>query len=110
MYNASLLIKAEGSPSLMFSVVQVLGLHSAGQVFRLLAQLFLVRIGPYFRIEDFRGGRGGGDICVRVVRRCCRHFLLSSIRVGQIILSLVLGSQRAPVERCQNLYIVILNI
>ena len=110
MYNASWWIKAEGSLSLMFSVVQVLCLHSAGLVFRLLAQLFLVRIGPYFRIEDFSAGPGGGGICVRVVRRCCRHFLRSSIIVGQIILSLVLGSQLAPMERYQNLYIVFLNI
>jgi len=30
------------------------------------------------------------------VRGGCRHFLFSSVRVGQVVLSLVLGSQGAP--------------
>ena len=111
MYNASLLIKAEGSPSLMFSVVQVLCLHSAGLFFQLPAQLFLVRINPYYLrllllfnllpLLRWLPGEWRWQSCGRS---------LSSVRVGQVVLSLVLGSQCAPVERCQDLYIVFLNI
>ena len=44
------------------------------------------------------------------MRGGCRHFLFSSVRVGQVVLSLVLGSQGAPVERSQNMHIVRLSI
>ena len=40
------------------------------------------------------------------MRGGCRHFLFSSVRVGQVVLSLVLGSQGAPVERSQNIHVL----